>query len=393
MIRVDYLDDRLVDVRSNRVINPNWTGYGEPKRRLNDIDEGTTHHDASHRPHSYSTLARIESHARYHSRKWGGSGLSYHVVIDNIGQIWLCRDFNKVLYSNGNAHSNRHALVVVLDGNGVNQEFTREQYEALGQFWNKYGKKYRIEMRVFGHREKSRSGTACPSDRLLRFVKKIRSKKKFTESMIPKAAKYDHPDLQPKPKKPAPKPKPKPVPELPPQPKEPSTPEYMRNVFTSKAIGGEAVEFPDVYTVIRDGIVGLRSISKGLTKDAVIEMTIDGKKTTTFPKDYEIRFVQGTIDEDDNVWGITEYSASKKIWNGVFIGKIVDGGLERHASLVPKIEPPADHEEDPKDNEGDEPPQNQPDPIEPQEPTTNSLLAEIKKLLQKLIELITKRRK
>lgn len=93
------------------------------------IDTVVVHHDGEHRPAVYNSIARYKKEANYHINKgWGH--ISYHYIIDNVGDIFRCIPENEVAYHCGNLAINCKSIAVKFDGNFEIQELTKEQIEA-----------------------------------------------------------------------------------------------------------------------------------------------------------------------------------------------------------------------------------------------------------------------
>jgi hypothetical protein len=194
----------MTDVRGDTYLNPRWT---EELRNVGAINKIIVHHDAAIRPHDYDSMARYRSEAAAHYNRLG-PGLQYHFKIDNVGEIFWIRPFEQALYHAGNYPVNRQSIAICVDGYfhpDVNQNPTREQYEALKQLldWlcTQNPQFPASQGDVFGHREVSQSYTACPGDILLPFVQNYRTS--GGNPIIPNVP-YDWASLQPA--TPAPKP-------------------------------------------------------------------------------------------------------------------------------------------------------------------------------------------
>lgn len=96
------------------------------------IDTLVIHHDGAVRPFRYDSLKRYIGEANYHINKgWGH--ISYHYIIDNIGDIYQCLDENEVAYNCGNLSINRKSIAVKIDGNMEVQKPTWLQVNAYKQ--------------------------------------------------------------------------------------------------------------------------------------------------------------------------------------------------------------------------------------------------------------------
>lgn len=174
------------------------------KRPYNAITKIAVHWDAQFRPHEYDSVARYISQANYHINT-GGDGLFYHFKIDNVGDIFQCRNIDEVLWNVG-GDANYYTLAVCIDCGG-DQLPTREQMEALkillDDLCTQHPEFPADRDDVMGHREFTQ--TACPGDRIMNAVWSYRSSGTIPCEDLP----YDW--KTPTPAPPAPKPEPKPA--------------------------------------------------------------------------------------------------------------------------------------------------------------------------------------
>lgn len=123
------------------------------------------HHDAQFVPSSgYNTIERIKMHSRLHISK-GYGHLSYHYVIDNLGDVYQCVPETEVNYHAGNYPVNLKSIAVCLHGNFEVQEPTAKQLASLKRFiaWittERPDLPLVVKSSVKGHRDIK--STACP---------------------------------------------------------------------------------------------------------------------------------------------------------------------------------------------------------------------------------------
>jgi len=211
----NYIQEMFYDVRSDATLNP-----APPETRpVKNITSIIVHHDAVVRAHDYDTMARLRQEAAGHTRTLG-PGLQYHYSIDNVGEIFWCRDHEATLWNSGDLAVNRTSIAVKLDGyfhSPINQQPTREQLEALNQLLDKLCTQHpefpATTGDVYGHRQIV--ATACPGDLLFPYVDEYRRTGNIT---IPGHIGYDWPSFQPEAVTPAPTPPPAPTPASPPEP-------------------------------------------------------------------------------------------------------------------------------------------------------------------------------
>ncbi len=149
------------------------------KMDLKKIDTLVVHHDAIFVPkRGYNTMERIKMEAKYHiSKGWGH--ISYHYMIDNLGDVYQCVPDNEIGYHAGNLVVNKKSIAVCLHGNFNVQTPTPAQAKALDTFC-KYMFTERpdlplvVKKSLKGHREVRLSPTSCPGNSLFPLVVKIR---------------------------------------------------------------------------------------------------------------------------------------------------------------------------------------------------------------------------
>lgn len=159
----------MTDIRNSLPRNGTEdTGHG------NDIRKIVVHHDAQWRSANYDSVARYVSQAWGHINS-GEDGLQYHIKIDNVGEVFLCRDYSETLWHCGNYPINRTSIAICVDGDFTQQTPTREQYTALkatlDELCTKHPEFPADEGQVVGHKECA--ATACPGS-LIDFIKQYR---------------------------------------------------------------------------------------------------------------------------------------------------------------------------------------------------------------------------
>ena len=126
------------------------------------------HWDAVWRPAAYNSLARYKNEAQEHiNRDWGGGargdGLMYHFKIDNVGEIFWCRDLEDLLWAAGPA--NATSIHICMDGT-VGQTPTAAQAAGLNRLLYELCYKHPEfpagRGNVKGHKEVM--ATQCPGD-------------------------------------------------------------------------------------------------------------------------------------------------------------------------------------------------------------------------------------
>lgn len=133
------------------------------------------HHDAQFVPSKgYNTLERIKMHANLHISK-GWNHLSYHYVIDNVGDVYQCLPETEVGYHAGNYPVNLKSIAVCLHGNFEVQEPTKKQLATLKAFitWvttERPDLPLVVKKTVKGHRDIK--ATACPGKNIYKHLTK-----------------------------------------------------------------------------------------------------------------------------------------------------------------------------------------------------------------------------
>lgn len=142
------------------------------------IDMLVVHHDGSIIPRAYNTLDRIKVEANYHVKQ-GWKHLSYHYVIDNVGDIYQCVPETEIGYHAGNLSVNKKSIAVCLHGNFEKQSPTPAQVKALTEFcaWiftKRPDLPKLVRSGLRGHREVRLKPTACPGANLFPIVQKLK---------------------------------------------------------------------------------------------------------------------------------------------------------------------------------------------------------------------------
>lgn len=225
----NYLAE-MVDLTGNKYLNPDgyiWNdNEGSHWRSVSNITSISVHHDASHRPHDYDSVARYESEAELHYQELG-FGLQYHYKIDNQGTIFAIRPLTTWLNCVGSSE-NPTTVAICLDGylhndsTNQGQDPTREQYEAFGQLLVNLCEEHPEFPATYPdvRPHLDFSSTACPGNRFAPWVLAIQSKGDVLN--VPASATYDWPEYQPSsstpPASPKPSPQPAPLPPVEPKP-------------------------------------------------------------------------------------------------------------------------------------------------------------------------------
>jgi hypothetical protein len=129
----------------------------------NDIRKIVVHHDAQWRSADYDSVARYVSQAWGHINR-GEDGLQYHYKVDNVGEIFWCRNHEETLWHCGDYPVNRTSIAICVDGDFTQQTPTREQYQGLKELLDNLCTQHpefpADEGQVFTH--KDFAATACP---------------------------------------------------------------------------------------------------------------------------------------------------------------------------------------------------------------------------------------
>lgn len=322
------------DVRGQLPRRATWMA-----RPLSAITIISDHWDAQHRPHAYNSLARYVSQANYHINKdWGGGargdGLQYHLKVDNVGDIYVTRDFEHVLWNISNANYN--GIGICWDGT-TGQNPTREQAEAF----EKLHKVLTTQCPEFpagranikGHQEIPSNSTACPGT-FMTPVREYRASGNVNEAQYP----YDYPPA-PAPKPPVPTPEPTPVP--------------------------KPAEWKPIEGAPKSMIVNQKTTLFDATKDTVVN-------GTGYNVGYQVDNLVEEYTRGATTYWRTAYSKSKGINNGF---------KREHLSLVPAPPIPPTPEPTPT-----------PDP-EPTNPDTNAVVAFLEMIGKLITDFLAKFKK
>lgn len=148
------------------------------KMDLKKIATLVVHHDGFAIPARYNTLDRIKNEAKYHVVK-GWKHISYHFIIDNVGDIYQCLPEDEIGYHAGNLAVNKNSIAVCVQGNFEIQQPTKAQIKALTEFCDWIFTKRPdipklVRSGLKGHREVRLNPTACPGRNLFSIVQKIK---------------------------------------------------------------------------------------------------------------------------------------------------------------------------------------------------------------------------
>lgn len=151
-------------------------GTQDSAHSIGSITHIIVHHDAQNRPVAYDSVTRYVQQANYHISR-GEDGLQYHYKIDNIGEVFQCRNLTDTLWHCGNYPINRASIAICLDGDYTYQNPTKEQYKALKELLTNLCTQHpefpAAESSVFGHREVGSS--ACPGNNFWSWVASYRT--------------------------------------------------------------------------------------------------------------------------------------------------------------------------------------------------------------------------
>jgi N-acetyl-anhydromuramyl-L-alanine amidase AmpD len=147
-------------------------GMLDPKK----VNKVVVHHDAVFVPaRGYNTMERLKMEAGVHVAKgWGH--ISYHYVIDNLGDVYRCLPENEVGYHCGNLAINKNSLAICLHGNFMVQQPTVKQLASLKELVRWLSTQRPDLPKVLrgsfvGHR--NIKATSCPGDNLYKLIRKI----------------------------------------------------------------------------------------------------------------------------------------------------------------------------------------------------------------------------
>lgn len=139
------------------------------------MDTVVIHHSASMRPNAYNSLALYKQFAQLHINK-GFGHISYHYIIDNIGDVYQCLPENEVAYHAGNLTINKKSLAIMFDGNMEVQQPTPQQIKAYKELmiWlttQRPDLPLILRKSVRGHRQIK--ATVCPGRNLYKLITKF----------------------------------------------------------------------------------------------------------------------------------------------------------------------------------------------------------------------------
>ena len=133
------------------------------------------HHDGENRPLAYNSLKRYISDANYHISEAFGH-ISYHYIIDNIGDIYQCLPETEVAYHCGNLTINKKSIAIKFDGNMEIQKPTDKQIKAYKELMVWLTTKRPDLPKIIKGCEKNHRDikpTACPGKNLYKLIHKF----------------------------------------------------------------------------------------------------------------------------------------------------------------------------------------------------------------------------
>lgn len=136
------------------------------------------HHEGVKTPFFYDTVKRIQLDAAYHvSKGWGH--ISYHYMIDNVGDIYKCVPETEVCYHAGDLTINKKSIAICVQGNYDVQVPNLLQKRALTEFCDYiFNRRPDLPKLVRNglktHQEVRLNGTACPGKNLIPFVNSLK---------------------------------------------------------------------------------------------------------------------------------------------------------------------------------------------------------------------------
>jgi hypothetical protein len=152
-------------------------GTQDTPHTIGSITKIIVHHDAQNRSNNYDSIQRYIAQANYHINGKKEDGLQYHYKIDNVGEVFQCRNLTDTLWHAANYPVNRASIAICLDGDFTQQTPTREQYISLKALLTELCTQHpefpADKNGVFGHKEVSLTGTACPGS-IVTFVRDYR---------------------------------------------------------------------------------------------------------------------------------------------------------------------------------------------------------------------------
>jgi N-acetyl-anhydromuramyl-L-alanine amidase AmpD len=137
------------------------------------------HHEGVKTPWVYDTVKRIQKDAAFHTYVKNYGHISYHYMIDNVGDIYKCLPETEVGFHAGNLPVNKSSIAICIQGNYQEQTLNSKQKGALADFCT-----YMFEQRpdlpnlfrkgLKTHSEVRIGGTACPGKNVIPFVNKLK---------------------------------------------------------------------------------------------------------------------------------------------------------------------------------------------------------------------------
>lgn len=146
--------------------------------RKEKISIVVVHHDGDFRSKAYNSLKRYIAEANNHIAKkpisW--NHISYHYIIDNVGDIFQCLPETEIGYHAGNLTINKKSIAIKLDGNMETQQPTDKQLKAYKELmvWlttKRPDLPLVVKSSVRGHRDIK--PTACPGKNFYKLIKKF----------------------------------------------------------------------------------------------------------------------------------------------------------------------------------------------------------------------------
>ena len=161
---------KIIDI-TKKLPSTGSNGKMDPKK----MDTVVIHHDAEFRPARYNSLSRYIAEANTHIKR-GFSHISYHYIIDNIGDIYQCLPETEVAYHCGNLTINKKSLAIKFDGNMETQQLTPQQLKAYKELMIYLTTKRPdlpkiLRESIKGHREIK--ATACPGKFCFPIIRKF----------------------------------------------------------------------------------------------------------------------------------------------------------------------------------------------------------------------------
>lgn len=129
-------------------------------KNLVELKQRAIAYDRSHASKSWA--AQIKTPGEF-----GYQYIEYHYLIAKDGSLLQVQDEKYVLYHSGDNFRNDlsfnlHGIAVMLDGNYETERPTEAQMKTLVRLIRETESKYKINARIRGHKETSKTATACP---------------------------------------------------------------------------------------------------------------------------------------------------------------------------------------------------------------------------------------